>query len=336
MTDVTSTRHRLTFQGFLVAIILFPILIIASPLADSLGFPLTSILSGAVGLMAQAFPFLIIGVLVSGAIETFVTRDFIERRFPKNPWVGMAVSLLAGFCMPVCDCATVPIFTRMLHKNIPLPSAVAFLCAAPIINPVVIWSTWFAFPNQPQVTVLRVCLGMLVAFAVGSTYILAPVHREIFANGSFVKDTDHHDRVHTITASHRFGDFLRHAHDDLFRIVPYMLAGVLLASTIRVLSGSHPPAWLGAHGTALSIVVMMALAFVSSLCSTSDAVIARGFSGIFPIPALLGFLIFGPIMDVKNIMMLTSTFTRRFIIRLACAVAVVCFAMTIALSAVLS
>ena len=361
MRYVIRTRHQLTFQGFVVATALAATGLVFAPLLDATGLPLTSILTGSIGLLLQALPFLIIGVLLSSAIETFLTQTFLERHFPRNPLAGMAIALAAGFCMPICDCATVPVFARMLHKHVPLSSAVVFLCAAPIINPVVIWSTWFAFPDKPLITALRVAMGIVVALIMGTTMLMVPERETVLREDAFDPDgtmaTSHHlenheagdagradssedDRdvavaappftstpvtaTHSITALERFTAYLRHAHDDLFHIVPYMLAGVVLASTIRVLSGSHPPTWLTGHGQILSIVIMMLLAFVSSLCSTSDAVIARGLVSLFPTSGLLGFLVFGPIMDVKNVLMLLSMCTRRFVIRLGASVAVVC------------
>lgn len=351
MRGVMRTRHRPTFQGFVVATALTASALALSPIVDAAGVPLSAVLGGAIGLFLQAFPFLLIGVLLSSAIETFLTQEFIERHFPRHAWAGMAVGVIAGFCMPVCDCATVPVFARMLHKRIPLSSAVVFLCAAPIINPVVIWSTWFAFPDKPYVTALRVGLGIVVSLAVGATFLVTPASRGIASTSVLRADAfgPTHDSAHgmahdsfqsssasctvpdpavsirrsprTLTAS-----YLSHAHGDLMHIMPYMLTGILLASSIRVLSGSRPPAWLGGHGQLLSIAIMMLLAFISSLCSSSDAVIARGLVSLFPTAGLLGFLVFGPIMDVKNVLMLSASFNRRFVVRLGVTVTIVCFA----------
>lgn len=334
-------RHQFTFQGFVVATALTASALALSPILDATGFPLSSILAGSIGLLLQAFPFLIIGVLLSSAIETLLTPQLLERYFPRNPWGGMAVGVAAGFCMPTCDCATVPVFARMLHKRVPLESAVVFLCAAPIINPVVIWSTWFAFPDKPVITVLRVVMGIVVALIVGTTFLLVPERHGVLRGDAFgPRETtlqrqpqgqpQLHDHMSVpsagLTPQERFLSYMRHAHDDLLRISPYMLVGILLASSIRVFSGSHPPAWLSGHGQILSILIMMLLAFVSSLCSTSDAVIARSLTALFPTSGLLGFLVFGPMMDIKNVLMLSSMFTRRFVVRLGITVAISCFA----------
>lgn len=69
------------------------------------------------------------------------------------------------------------------------------------------------------------------------------------------------------------------------------------------------------------VALMMVLAFVLSLCSTSDAFIAAN----FPVPqsAKLAFLVYGPMMDVKLVFMYLSVFRSRFVIILAIALFVV-------------
>ncbi|HCX61767.1 MAG TPA: permease, partial [Clostridiales bacterium] len=81
------------------------------------------------------------------------------------------------------------------------------------------------------------------------------------------------------------------------------------------------------NGTALAIsmIIMMVMAFVLSLCSSSDAVVARSFANQFPMGALMGFLVFGPMMDIKNVMMLSSGFSKSFIGRFLFTSFVVCF-----------
>ncbi|MFT8704292.1 permease [Bifidobacterium aquikefiricola] len=370
MSDVIQegmrrTRRGFDFQRFLVTVLVIAMLILAAPLLDATGIPVSSILSGAIGLLLQAFPFLLIGILVSSGIETFITKDFIERHFPRSTVGGMVIALFAGLCTPVCDCATVPVFARMIHKGIPLPSAVVFLCAAPIINPVVIWSTWFAFPDKPSMTILRFVFGIIVSTIIGLSFVVLPHTQAVLrplTDASAVRMHDMHGmegmegmdtpspsheldkdslsdtrtRTHTRTRGWEgLRSFMQHAYHDMFQIVPYMLMGIMLASCIRVLGGSNVPGWLQDRGSIIAIAFMMALAFVSSLCSSSDAVIARGFGTMFPVPAVLGFLVFGPILDVKNILMLRAMFSKRFVLRLALTTIVVCFIAMVVLAGIM-
>ena len=72
-----------------------------------------------------------------------------------------------GFLFPVCECGNVPVARRLLSKGIPTPLAVGFLLAAPTINPIVIWSTWTAFQDRPELVLMRVLVSLLIATTVG-------------------------------------------------------------------------------------------------------------------------------------------------------------------------
>jgi uncharacterized membrane protein YraQ (UPF0718 family) len=61
---------------------------------------------------------------------------------------------------------------------------------------------------------------------------------------------------------------------------------------------------------------LMGLAVVLSLCSTTDAFIAATFT-MFPTIAKLGFLIFGPMIDLKLLFIYSAVFRRRFVLVLA-------------------
>ena len=84
------------------------------------------------------------GVLLSSFIQVFLSEKVIQRWFPKNALLGMLFALVCGFCLPVCDCATIPMFKSLIKKGVPTSSAVVFMVATPVINPVVILSTYYA------------------------------------------------------------------------------------------------------------------------------------------------------------------------------------------------
>ena len=122
------------------------------------------------GILLQAFPFLLIGVLLSSAIQIFVSQQWLHEHFPKHLAGSLLFAALAGFCLPVCDCASVPVFRSLVRKGVPPAAAVTFLMAAPVINPVVILSTWYAFSGDVRIVLCRVGLGLLCAVLIGLTF----------------------------------------------------------------------------------------------------------------------------------------------------------------------
>ena len=54
------------------------------------------------------------------------------------------ISVFLGFFLPACDCAVIPVSKRLLKKKVPINVTISFMLASPIINPVVLLSTYNA------------------------------------------------------------------------------------------------------------------------------------------------------------------------------------------------
>lgn len=279
------------------------------------------------GVFLQAVPFLAIGVLLSSAIRVYVSNDWIQSKFPKNVISGQLFAVVAGFCLPVCDCASIPVFKSLVKKGVPLSAAVTFMLVSPVINPVVILSTWYAFQGNVKMIAVRCGLGILCGTLTGITYLIAPPKNEVFRLSETVRgdafgnyENDFGDR----SGSSRFWLMMRHAQNEFFSVGKYLLTGIFVSTVIQeiwpgmVRSGSEIPIMV-------SVIFMMAMAFVLSLCSSSDAVVARTMAGSFPVGALMGFLVMGPMIDLKNGAMLLEGFHKKFILRLFVTVFLICF-----------
>lgn len=121
-------------------------------------------------LLVEAMPFLLLGVLFSSLLLFFVDERKLVEKMPKNPLLGALVGSMIGFLFPVCECGNVPVARRFLIQGVPTPVAIGFLLAAPTINPIVIWSTWTAFREQPEIVVLRVVFSLAIATIVGFVF----------------------------------------------------------------------------------------------------------------------------------------------------------------------
>ncbi len=99
-----------------------------------------------------------------------------------------------------------------------------------------------------------------------------------------------------------------HAGDEFFSVGKYLILGALVSSLMQTLI---PQSYLTTLGEqpGLSLLVMMAIAFLISARSTSDAFIAQGFTNRFSTGSVMGFMVFGPMMDVKNLLMLMAIYT---------------------------
>src|SRR5688572_21676617 len=116
----------------------------------------------------EGIPFLLLGSIISGFIDVFVSSERVSRLLPKNPVAAAMISGLLGLIFPMCECGSVVIIRRFIRKGLPLSSATAYMLAAPIVSPIVAVATWSAFSRtSPEVwTTLRLGLGYLIAVAV--------------------------------------------------------------------------------------------------------------------------------------------------------------------------
>ncbi len=266
-------------------------------------------------LFIEAAPFLIAGSIVSGIIAVYVNQGMVERYIPNHPLLAALAGAGLGFVFPVCECGVVPVTRRLYGKGLPLPVGIAFLLAAPVINPVVIFSTYAAFGWGP-VLWGRVVFSMLVAFTVGLIFHLARP-REILQPETLATSNSRDDSHHHEHSGSRPGIWqaLVMAGDDFLDMGRYLIAGAMLAAVMQTVVPQSTLLTIG-QGPIISVFVMMALAFILSVCSTVDAFIALAFSNAFTTGSLFGFLVFGPMVDIKSSLLFMGVFRRRTVLYL--------------------
>jgi len=267
------------------------------------------------GIFIEAAPFLLIGSIVSGFIDVFVDRERLEKLTPRQPLLAALAGTGLGLIFPVCECGVVPVTRRLYEKGFPISTGIAFLLAAPVINPVVIASTWAAFGWGP-ILWGRIGLSLLIAFGVGIIFQLAKPD-ELLLSGLLEQRTHQHSHgaSHLTGLGAKIALALRQAGDDFLDMARYLVVGSMLAAAMQTLVPQNALLAVG-QGPVLSVFVLMALAFVLSVCSTVDAFLALAFTSTFTGGAIVGFLTFGPMVDIKSSLMFLGIFRRRTVVYL--------------------
>jgi uncharacterized protein len=261
----------------------------------------------ATSIVVEAFPFILLGALVSALLEVYVPdRAFAAvARLPLRLQVPGAA--LAGFAMPVCECGSVPVARRLILKGVHPAAAFAFMLSSPIINPIVLLSTAVAYQGQAalEMTAGRAILGIIVALATA-----AIIGRNKAA--TILRPRRSHEHHHGHGSRPRA--VADHLTADLLFMGRFVIAGAVLAAAMQtivpqsVFTGVLTTPLIGAG-------LLMALAFILSLCSEADAFVAVSFIQ-FPLGPQLAFLVFGPILDIKLAMLYGATFGRGIVLRL--------------------
>ncbi|MCS6959263.1 MAG: permease [Pseudanabaenaceae cyanobacterium SKYGB_i_bin29] len=284
-------------------------------------------------LLVESFPFLLLGVLLSSTLLLFIDEGKLTRILPKHPLWGAIVGSLIGFLFPVCECGNVPVARRLIMQGIPPSVCIAFLLAAPTLNPVVIWATWTAFRDQPEVVLWRVGLSFGIATAIAWIFSvqqdLRPFLHPAVSRSLFIPAPDGLSGTYFLGESqplaltdwgvrrrqNRWALFWDNTVGELRELGGVLVLGSALAAIIQVIVPREIILELG-QGPVSSIVAMMTLAGVVSICSTVDAFFALSFASTFTTGSLLAFLVFGPMIDLKAIGLLLTLFRRRAIIYL--------------------
>jgi uncharacterized membrane protein YraQ (UPF0718 family) len=201
----------------------------------------------------------------------------------------------------------VPVARRLAAKGLAPSAAVTFMLAAPIVNPVVVASTYVAYRGRDTVAIMvlgRLALGFIVAMAVG--WVLGAVRGD-----QLLKHRDAEIEAHEVDAAeHRWRRFFGHLTGDIVFMARFLILGAAIAAAVQTFI---PQSFLNgvANLPILSLIAMMALAFIMSLCSESDAFVAASFTAFGPAPQL-AFLVFGPMVDLKLGALYVGTYERGF------------------------
>lgn len=267
------------------------------------------------GIFIEAVPFLTAGAIVSGFIEVYLDKQALLRLIPKRAVPATFVGSVLGFVLPVCECGVVPVTRRLYQKGLPLSVGIAFLLAAPVVNPIVLASTYAAFGWGPLLYA-RFALTILIAFAVGLYFYLARPEEVLVPESA---ETALASAIPMMEATQsgkgQLWRALGIAGDDFIDMGRFLVLGSMLAAGMQTLVAQTTLLAIG-NDAVLSVVTMMILAFVLSLCSSVDAFVALSFVTTFSPPAILSFLVFGPMVDIKSALMFLRVLRRRIVLYL--------------------
>jgi uncharacterized protein len=260
-------------------------------------------------LLIQALPFVMLGAFAAALVEVFVPIGVFEKLGALPRPLQLPAAALAGLAFPICECGSVPVARRLMQRGLMPSAAVTFMLAAPVLNPVVIASTYVAFRGRSTLWTMvggRFLLCMLVAIAVG--WVVGNRSKEQLLKPN--PEEEHEDLLELGRPEARWRRFFVHLGNDFLFMGRYLLLGATIAAAIQTFLPTSLLTGVAARPV-ISVLTMMALAAALSLCSESDAFVAASFVQFGP-AAQLGFLVFGPMVDMKLVALYAGTFRRPF------------------------
>lgn len=281
--------------------------------------------TAAASIVMEAAPFLLLGSLIGAIIEVLISEETLLRYIPKSGPGQIAVGVLAGMILPTCECGIVPVARRLLLKNVPPRTAIPYMMAAPVVNPVVIGSTLFAFQGDVRMAALRLLVVLIPAIglglalgAVGPRDVLRTRPIELKPMAEAAGHHHHHGPDCgcgcSAPTNNKFLAVLFHTGTEFLSMARFLVFGALVAASFKAFL---PPEFVAAFAGSswLAIAGLMLLAILLSVCSEADAFVAASF-GSFPAMAKVAFMAVGPMVDLKLIPLFFAVFNRRVAIAL--------------------
>jgi uncharacterized protein len=132
----------------------------------------------------------------------------------------------------------IPIIKKLMARGFSLSHAVTYLLAAPIVNPVTIFTTYQVFSDYPGLITFRILGGLILAVAIGMSFMLFKNTNQFLAPALLdeieqekSKDTlsDKHGHHHT----NKIEEFASHFIGEFVETFKYLFAGSIIAALVQ-------------------------------------------------------------------------------------------------------
>ena len=327
LVDAQPTSHRaergaasvLSVRRGLLAVVVVTLLFairVTAPKQIELTDALQDFITLSISVLIESLPFVMLGIGLSVVVQLWVPQRVLFGILPRTPILRRAALSLLGVLLPVCECGNVPLARGLVVRGIAVPDAITFLLAAPILNPITIVVTYQAFGFSDGILVWRVLGGFLIANFVGWLFSRHPRPEDLLTPR--FQDSC---KVHSHAPNHdRSVQALRMFGVEMSVMLPALVVGCAVAGFIQVAVSRDLLLTLGQNAV-WSVLALMGLAFVIAICSTVDAFFVLSLGSMFTPGAVVAFLVFGPMIDIKMLALLRTTFTAAALVLLTAVVA---------------
>lgn len=320
---IARPRVKYAAGGLVLVVLLATVRIATAELPPLPWEGLRDAASLSTAILIESFPFIMLGILLSVVVRVW-TPQLLWRILPANSALRRVAISFIGTLLPVCECGNVPLARALLRQGLNQGDVLAFTLSAPLLNPVTIVTTYQAF-GAGSVLWGRVLGGFVIAQVVAwfATRWTRPAVGSFAGEAACGRPEQHGDQVSRVGQGSRLSESVRIFRTETAVLMPPLIFGALMAGAIQVGVSRETLVLLGGDPV-LSVLAMMALAFIVSICSSVDAFFALSLAAVFTPGALVAFLIFGAMVDVKMLLLLRTTFRGSVLVRMVVGVTVLC------------
>ena len=137
-----------------------------------------------------------------------------------------------------------------------------------------------------------------------------------------------HVHKHGKTKKEKWIAFFNNCRSEFIEMMSILAFGASIAASSQLLFTREAILDIGT-GPISSVIAMQLLAAITSICSNVDAFFALSFVNNFSTGAILAFLIFGPMIDIKALIMMSKIFKLKVLVYMTVLIALLSFSMTV-------
>ena len=284
---------------------------------DVTSLTLNNLLATFLASYLASVPFLLVGVVFSGLIEEFVTREQVSRVLPTHPVASLVAALFLGVAIPVTDPGILPVSRRLFLKGLPASSAIALTLAGPTIN-LLVAATTVASYGIGLVTTFRLVIVGLCALLVGLIYALSRGSDEILKI-KYANSKRHLNQPVSDSLTGRLMDRLRRSARlssvEFFELTPWLIFGSALVAVSHILMPSVSYVKLAADPVGTMFLLQLT-SFFQGLGSIELALHSKPLMAYIPFSAVLAYLSFGSMLNLRNLPLMIRMFSLKTVVHM--------------------
>ena len=254
---------------------------------------------------------LFIGItFLVGLIQEYVPDETIKRALGgRHRILGSFLGAGFGALTPFCSCSTIPLLLGMLNAGVPFASAMAFLFASPLLNPVIV--SLFILLMGWKITALYFAVTFLAAIVIGlmlDSLGFAAQVKSVAAVRGCCDCEQAEDAKSRVQRSARFAF-------SLFRqLVPYLLLGAGIGAFIHGFVPTELISSIAGSGNPFAVPVAAIIGVpiyirAETMIPIGLALIEKGMST----GAVLALVIGGAGASIPELTLLSAIFKRKML-----------------------
>ena len=250
-----------------------------------------SVLTRTLNYFLVIWPALFFGILISGAVTTFVSPRWLVRALGKGSLRAQIIAAATGAPLMLCSCCVAPIFKGVYERSARLGPSLGLMLAAPALNPAALILTFMLFDYSVA--------GTRAAASLAAVLFTGMIADKIFGRTRIPCEVDYGSE--DLSARSHLLRFLRSCVQVAVRLIPVIVIGVL--ASMFIAQWLPASAVTSSNGKLLAVIVVATFAIPLALPTFFEIPLAFVLLNAgAPVGAALALLIAGPAVNLPSLL----------------------------------